>query len=261
MSIRSILVVLSGEAGDAARLEQAFALAGLYRSQVSALHVKPSPVTYVASTDFTMPASVIADMQAAIAETAAKAESQARAAAARAGIAIDWRCEEGDETIVAAIHSHYADLSVVAPALARDLVFAASGPVLAVNDGMQARLPKHILIAWNGSREAARAVRDALPVLAEAEAVDVLVVDPPGDRPIGQDLARLLARHGITVELRERIAGESDPESVILEEARIAGADLLVMGAYGHSRLREWVLGGATEMALKNTATPVLLAH
>jgi nucleotide-binding universal stress UspA family protein len=261
MSIKSILVVPSGDAGDAARLDQAFVLAEFYRAQVTVLHVKPSPVTYVASTEFMMPASVIADMQALIDQTAAKVEAQTRSAAARAGAEIDWRCEEGDEAIVAAVYSHYSDLAVVAPVLAREFVFAASGPVVAVPDGARARIPKRILIAWNGSREAARAVRDAMPILAQADRVDILVVDPPGDRPIGQDLARLLARHGIAVELRERIAGKVEAEAVILEEARTAGADLLVMGAYGHSRLREWVLGGATEEALRNTVTPVLLAH
>lgn len=261
MKIKSILVVLSGGGGDEGRLAQGFALAQSHGSTLAVLHVKPSPLVYATPSEFGMPATVIADIQVGIEATAAGVERMAKQAAEKARVQVDWRCEEGDEPAIAAIHARYVDLAIVAPDLAEDLVFVSSGPVLAFADGLLPRVPKRVLIAWNGSREAGRAVRDALPLLKSATSVDVLVVDPPGERPIGQDLARTLAQHGVKVDLRERIAGSKSAEMVILEEARTSGADLLVMGAYGHSRLREWVLGGATAEALKNTAVPVLLAH
>lgn len=261
MSIKSILVVVSGMPGDDARLRQAFALARRSEAAVVVLHVMPSPVLYVGGPEFGMPSSVIEGMQRQVEATAKAAEAAARAEAERAGMAIEWRCEEGEEPAVAAEHARYADLVIASPDLTRDLVFVAGGPVLAFAKDLTPKVPARILIAWNGGREAARAVRDAMPLLEMAKAVDVVVVDPPADRPIGPDLARSLARHGIKVEVRELPSGGTEAGVVLLDEARRSGADLLVMGAYGHSRLREWVLGGATEEALETAGVALLLAH
>jgi nucleotide-binding universal stress UspA family protein len=261
MSLKSILVVMSGGAGDESRLASAIALAQTHKAKLVALHVKPSSMLDVATTAFDSTESVLGAVQRSIEARAAEAESCVEAAGKQAGFPIEWRCEEGEEARISAAYARYAGLVFASPKLARDLVFSSGGPVLVIPDWVLPRPFKRVLIAWNGSQEAARAVRDAMPLLEAAESVDVLVVDPPGRLPIGRDLGRMLACHGIKADVRARVATSVDVGAVIMDEARTSGAELLIMGAYGHSRLREWALGGATEDALRNAPIPVLLAH
>jgi nucleotide-binding universal stress UspA family protein len=261
MAIKTVLVVMSGVQGDAARLKAGLALAARAEATVAVLHVKPSPILYAGGGGMEMPVSLIEAQVQEIDRRALSVEADVKDLAERAGTAVEWRCEEGEEVTVAGIHARYADLVVASPDLARDLVFDSASPVLAFPDEAKPDAPRRVLVAWNGSREAACAVRDALPLLKAAETVDVIVVDPPAGRPIGVDLGRFLGRHGIKVEVRERLSDGAAIGTLLLEEARTSGAELLVMGAYGHSRLREWVLGGATEETLDAPSIPVLLSH
>jgi nucleotide-binding universal stress UspA family protein len=261
MAIKTVLVVMSGVPGDMARLRAGFALAARAEAMVVALHVKPTPILYAGGGGMEMPVSLIEAQVQEIDRRALSVEAEAKALAEKAGAAVEWRCEEGEEVTIAGIHARYADLVVANPDLARDLVFDSAAPVLAFPDVAKPDAPRRVLVAWNGSREAARAVRDAMPLLKSAETVEVLVIDPPDGRPIGVDLGRFLGRHGIKVDIRERLSGGAAIGTLLLEEARTSGAELLVMGAYGHSRLREWVLGGATEETLDDPTIPVLLSH
>lgn len=258
MDIKNILVVVSS-VGEGGPLKTAIALAKRHGADLAALHVKPTPVVY-GGVGGEIPV-VIIEAQERETEAAAEAiKAEVETVARRAGVGIEWRCEPGDEVNVAAIHARYADLTVAKPDVARDLVFASASPVLAVPVATSAGAPTRALIAWNGSREAARAVRDALPLLKAADSVDIIAVDPP-EGTGGMDLARSLGRHGIKVEVRERLSGGAEVGGLLLEEVRTSGADLLVMGAYGHSRVREWVLGGATEDVLELGTVPALLSH
>lgn len=261
MAIKNILVVVSGAASEAARLDAAFALADKHGAGVAALYVKPTAIVYSGGMGFEMTPALIEAQEREIEAAAKNAETAVKGHAERAKRTLEWRSEEGDQQTVAGIHARYADLVVAAPDVARDLVFTAGVPVLAVPDGAKAKAPKRILVAWNGSREAARAVRDAGDLLAAAEAVTVVVFDPTPGRSIGTDLSRLLASHGVKVEVRELVSKGGEIGGLLLDEAKTGGADLLVMGAYGHSRFREWVLGGATEEALADSAIPLLLSH
>jgi nucleotide-binding universal stress UspA family protein len=122
-----------------------------------------------------------------------------------------------------------------------------------------------ILMAWNGSREAARAVAEALPFLQQASEVVVALVEEDGASEqhriaAGADIGRYLSRHQVSAEVR-KIAGWDDTGEAVMNEARRFGADMLVMGGYGHSRFREWVLGGVTRRALSEAEIPVLMAH
>lgn len=119
-----------------------------------------------------------------------------------------------------------------------------------------------VLIAWNGDREALRAVRRAMPFLRAAKTVEITVVDPAGDeeRP-GADLATLLARHDIGVEITTHARAGQSVGDLLRQRALDIDADLLVMGAYGHSRFREYVIGGVTRDILEDAAIPVLMAH
>lgn len=122
-----------------------------------------------------------------------------------------------------------------------------------------------IAVAWKNTTEAARAVAEALPLLKKAELVEVLIVDEGkasearGEEP-GADIARHLDRHGVTVAIRQ-VSGWSDVSEALVNEVTRSGADLLVMGGYGHSRVWEWVLGGTTRNVLSRATFPVLAAH
>jgi len=121
-----------------------------------------------------------------------------------------------------------------------------------------------VLVAWDGGRLAARALGDALPLLRRAPAVDVVVVTTEpvkSDEIPGADIARMLARHGVAVELRRIGAAGISVADAILNDAAESAADLIVMGGYGRSRLREFVLGGTTRAILTSMTAPVLMSH
>ena len=136
-------------------------------------------------------------------------------------------------------------------------------PVLVVPyAGRHEGLGSRVLVAWNASREAARAVHDALPLLTRARSVVVLAVDPPDEDHIpGADIAAHLAHHGVHVEARHTVAPDIEVGDELLNLISDLGADLLVMGAYGRSRWREAVFGGATRHILAHMTVPVLMAH
>ncbi|PZQ79136.1 MAG: universal stress protein UspA [Ancylobacter novellus] len=147
------------------------------------------------------------------------------------------------------------------------VLFDSGRPVLLVPLKQQKPFSaKRILIAWDGGRAAARAVAEARPLLAHADLVEAVVVDTgrskKADSLPGADLARHLARHEKTVELRRLVAsGDESIVDVLLKEVAARDIDLVVMGGYGHSRLREFVLGGVTRDILERMTVPLLLAH
>lgn len=125
---------------------------------------------------------------------------------------------------------------------------------------------QRVLVAWNGKRESARAIFDAVPLLAQAQAVRVLAVDPSGQdagfsRGSLNEIGATLARHGVKCETAQSVAPGIDVGDDLLNRAADFGADLLVMGCYGHSRLRELVMGGASRSILGHMTMPVLMAH
>ena len=178
---------------------------------------------------------------------------------------------------MATLHAHYADLIVVPSATGADsgvaheyftnLLIGSGRPVLVVPPSYQAKARiSRAVVAWQPSRECARAVHDALPLLKTAESVDILVVDPEigefahGDQP-GADIAAHLAKHGLKVQVYVRLRMGHTIAASILQHAKEVGADLLVAGGYGHSRFREFMLGGVTRDLLCSTHLPVLFSH
>lgn len=117
-----------------------------------------------------------------------------------------------------------------------------------------------VLVAWNGRKESARAIAEAMPILHQAGQVLVTTVDEGGTIS-GDDIARHLSRHGIGSVIGTIPPSLDGPGRALLDEARRVGANLLVMGGYGHSRFMEWMLGGATRYVLSNATIPVLMAH
>jgi nucleotide-binding universal stress UspA family protein len=144
-------------------------------------------------------------------------------------------------------------------------LFESGRPVLIVPYIQKGALKlDNVMVCWDGGRAAARAFADAVPFLARAKAVEVITVtDEPGkDGEIaGADIAHHLARHGLKVEVERLVAGEIDAASKILSYAADTGTDFIVMGGYGHSRLREVVLGGVTREMLRSMTVPVLMSH
>jgi nucleotide-binding universal stress UspA family protein len=196
------------------------------------------------------------------------------------GLSAEWRLVPEGPDADPALHARYADLTILgqldpdrgeAEGLLRprpEQVTLASGrPILIVPyAGRFANVGQRVVIAWNSGREAARAVHDAMPLLVAAEAVTVLTIDPRdgpqghGELP-GADISLHLARHGVKAQVERTVAADLPVGAVLLSRLADLGADLLVMGAYGHSRMRELLLGGATRSLLQSMTVPVLMSH
>jgi nucleotide-binding universal stress UspA family protein len=148
-------------------------------------------------------------------------------------------------------------------ALIENILFQAGAPTLLVpNAGVTAFKPTRVVIAWNGSIAAARAVRSALPVLQLAETVQVVMVEEARANELsGVEIGEYLARHDLDVDVQRIDNTEKDIGATLLAFASREKADWMVMGAYGHSRMREFLLGGATRNILATAAVPVLMAH
>lgn len=193
-------------------------------------------------------------------------------------ISSEWRTADGRAGEVVSLHARYADLTVLGQtdpdatnALPGDLpedVALATGRAILVVPYVQCKSPpgSNVLLCWNASREAARAASDALPLIKTANSVTVLIVEPKlsakGHGPVpGAEVATWLARHGVVVNVQVEVLAGNDVAGVILSRAMDLGCDLIVMGIYGHSRLREMVLGGASREVLSSMTVPVLMAH
>ncbi|MCW5749091.1 MAG: universal stress protein [Alphaproteobacteria bacterium] len=198
------------------------------------------------------------------------------------GLRVEWRHEDGEPPEVLGTALRYADVGVVGQfepdgpmpeewqSLPETLAMSSGRPIIVVPyiGGAEA-VDGHVLLAWNASHEATRAASDALPMLRTARKVTVMVVDgsvrgvvqqPHGQEP-GADVAAWLARHDVKVDVVRDTSGDIDVGSIILSRASDLNVDMVVMGIYGHSRLRELVLGGVSRTMLQQMTVPVLIAH
>ncbi|MCP5368172.1 MAG: universal stress protein [Hyphomicrobiales bacterium] len=286
MPIRTILVPADGTDASKPAIEMALKLAPAFHAHVEVLHVRADAKDAVPLLGEGMSGAMIEEM-IDMAET----EAAQRAKAARAmfdstcgaqsipvkdaadGVeeaSISWREETGREDEVTATRALLADMIVMtrpgsesevsATLTLNAALFESARPVLlAPHEG--ASLPtRHAVIAWNGSAQAARAVRTAMPLMKKMDAVTVVTIDARGEvTPTAADVAAYLAWHGIQAQVRSK-NGEG-PGMVLLNVCREVDADLLVMGAYTHSRLRQLIMGGVTRFVLDNAKIPVLMAH
>ena len=197
------------------------------------------------------------------------------AIADRAGVAHSWLTGEGDAADLIIHACRLQDLAVVEQAGdPSDLLWgpavqlALSGhPALIVPRGWASpQFGRRALIAWNGSAQSAAAVRKALPLLRRAEQVSVLIGHsrasfPATMRPPELDIVDYLKHEGVAVDVNDLPVSDSDAAAAILKLAKKEKIDLIVMGAFGRSRFREWILGGATRHVLENMTVPVFMAH
>ncbi|MBI2316946.1 MAG: universal stress protein [Betaproteobacteria bacterium] len=276
MGYKSILVHMDNSARAAARLEIAVRLARQHDAHLVGLH---------ALSVFSLPSYALAEAGNSIldfqrrsaGESAQRAEAQFKKAAEGEGLpSVEWRQSFDDVLEAVALHARYVDLIVlgqtdpaddggVAPEFPAMLTLAAGRPVLIIPYvGKFDTLGKRALVAWNASRESTRAVTDAIPMLKLADTVNVVAFNPRspdhGQVP-GADIGLYLARHGLRVEVSHYRAEDIDAGNQLLSRAADLGSDLIVMGAYGHSRLRETVMGGVTRTILESMTVPVLMSH
>ena len=190
----------------------------------------------------------------------------------------EWRCEKGSALEAIQQHARYSDLVVVGQSdperkksnfeeLPENLILSASAPVLVIpNETKFNSIGHRALVAWDGSVQATRAIQQALPLLEKSERVTVFAVNPKqtknghGEIPCA-DMCLHLARHGIKADAQAITANDVDVSELLETRAMREEADLLVMGAYGHSRFRELMLGGVTAHMLNHATRPVLMAH
>lgn len=191
-------------------------------------------------------------------------------------ITSEWRFSFNDAGEALMLHARHASLAIVGPSsrvagpvtalsLSEDVIFASGRPTLMIPDGWSPeRLPKRIIIGWNGGREATRAIAAAMPFLVAAEAVYLVVVPEGkvrnlfGEDP-GTDMSRHLARHGVPVVL-EQCTGERARQA-ILERAAYHDADMIVMGAYSTPKISEYIFGSVTKTLLERADIPLFLSR
>jgi nucleotide-binding universal stress UspA family protein len=197
-----------------------------------------------------------------------------RIAAGVAGLSFEPQLVDDDEAPGLALLARYADLTVLsqsdpntplarfAPDLPAYVMLHCACPLLVTPfSGAPAACGAHPLLAWDESVQASRALANAVPLLRRARAVSLAMFNPdPEPRPAGADIARFLARHGVAAEVL-RNETEFEIGYALLELARDIGADMLVMGGYGHARFREVILGGVTQTMLTNMTMPVMMSH
>ncbi len=284
MALHDLVVLLDGSPRDEARLNVALGLARRDDAHVTGL----CPQELLLPSDMSFALGGYPDLWA-IPEFAQQIETEARAKAGiieagfrdrlrREGVRGDWVFDTGP-LIPAVVHRvQAADLlvigqndpenppSVVARALIEDVLMVAGRPLLLIPyAGTFETVGKNVLVGWTRTRESARAVHDALPLFAPAARVTVLTVEARAqDTRVlpTADIAEHLARHGLTVAAARTVVSDGlAAADALLDYACDVGADMLVVGGYGHSRTREMILGGVTRDLLRFMTLPVLMSH
>lgn len=272
MALTEVLAVVTGPGQDGV-IGTGAMLASRWggRLIVLLLGQLPEPVTG----DPIYTSSLWADLVTQARERFARDQEALRKRLESVDVPVELRQEEtmlgGLETLVAK-HAMHADITVLASSKDAPLeaafegaLFKSGRPLLLVPmEYPPATIGKRIVVAWKAKREAARALADAEPILREADEITVVTVDAQfdgyGEGP-GRDICTYLAHKGFSVELRNIDGMGRAAEVALINEARALEADLIVMGGYGHSRLREFVFGGVTRALSRSAAIPVLMSH
>jgi nucleotide-binding universal stress UspA family protein len=278
MAIQDLLVHVDDTKGCESRLHAAVQMARTHQAHLTGLYVIPPVENFLMYAVEPLSESYRERMQKPLLERRDAARAMFDAATDDEEIAAEWRDTEGGMARSLNTSARYADLIIVGqnnpddPAdktegVVSRLVLGSGRPCLVIPYiGAQETLGKHVLVAWNAGREAVRAVNDALPILQAAESVSVLAVDPPsgkrGEGPIpSADICHHLARHGVHAEAASSVVKDIEIGSFLLSHAADRGVDMIVMGAYGHSRLSEMMLGGVTRSMLQHMTVPVFMSH
>jgi nucleotide-binding universal stress UspA family protein len=270
--MKSILLFAYDDDEFEARLQASFDLARSFDGHVTCLHV--TPYEDYLKADPVLAAALPVEFSTKMRRMREDFRERVEARLAAEGVSWDWMHVDEDMATALIRQSALADVVVtnlgVGPALRqRDARRVAGGvaihgraPVLAVPERLERlRLDAPVVIAWNGSMESAAAVRGALPILKAAPTVHLLQIGDAGTIYSQEHAALFLSRHDVHPEIVTRTRLHRNIGEAIGREARELGAGIVVMGAYGHSRLRELVMGGATMSMLEQSPIPLLMAR
>lgn len=276
--IKDIIVHLDATADDEARLWHAENIARTFEAHITGLYVNVLPDVMIPVDGGVAAASLLADLQEQSRDAAERASVSLRARMAKLGVSNTLQRLEalpGEAADEVAQSVRAADLFVAFrpyaagreerwPELVEGVLFGSGRAVLLVPDAPLAHSEfRRVLVAWNGTRESARALAEAMPFLRLAETVVLASVgeEASGNPAREPKVQEHLARHGVNVQLRALEDEGEGPAAALLAEARRCGADLIVTGGYGHSRLREWALGGVTRTLFTECPLPLFIAH
>lgn len=275
---RDMLVHVDSSAASTERLAVATRLAQIFDAHLIGLYVAAlAPIHQYAEADFGP--DLVEAHDRYMREAADEAERTFRTRIEAASLKSEWRRMEGNLPDLVLLNSRYVDLVILgqrdperldpgtSPELPEYVILDVGRPVLVIpRTGSFPSVGDRILVAWTPSRGAVRAVNDALPLLCRAKSVKVVAVNPEiglgghGEVP-GADIALHLARHGVEAEAATIRATDKRAGVALLDEAEKFGADLIIAGAFGHSRFRELVLGGVTRRMLADARIPVLFSR
>ena len=287
--IKTILVPVTGSACDEPAFAAAFAAAQRFAAHIDFLHVCIDPVEVALAMTSEVGGATLLDglieqLERDTREREAKAHrlfetfctrqglptAGAPSDAAAPGPSAEWHVETGQDARWAAAYGMTADLAVAARPLKEAVIGGSVIEALLLQTGRPLLIPAAepaaaaqagtVAIAWKATPAAARAVAAAMPFLKSARRIVIIMVEEEGSRDSGERLAANLAWHGIRAETR-RLKAKPDIAAQALLAAAAEEAGLLVMGGYGHSRLREWVFGGFTRRVLSDAPLPVLMMH
>lgn len=277
MAYKNILVHVDNSQASPARLNCAVSLAKEWDAKLTGLYVLSKPYL-PAYAEPQISGDIIEAQAKELEKVAAQAQESFTAATQSSDLKAAWRVVENGAADALAVQSRTFDLVVTGQHNPDDDLFIAdhempdrmiltSGrPALVIPyTGEYETIGKNVMIAWDGGRQACRAVHDALPVLKDAKKVTIMVINAkkggndPNETP-GSGLARHLGEHGITAEI-EHLTTDINPGDMLLSREADKGVDLIVMGAYGHARWTELVLGGVTKHILEHMTVPVLMSH
>ena len=275
--IKDIIVNLSVARNGSTVGNYAVSVAAALQAHLTGIAFIYDPVVPISGTGY-IPADVI-ESQRADNETAAEAAiKDFTAATDRAGISAEPQMLSasltgaGDQFArmarrfdLAIVGQAQPEMSTMEQIIGETTLFESGRPIIMVPYIQKAPFKTgNVMICWDGSRTAARAVADAIPILGKSSRIEIVSVTSERgkeDEIEGADIGQHLARHGLKVDVHRISRGNIDVADALLSHAADSAADLMVMGGYGHSRLREFVLGGVTRSIFQSMTLPVLLSH
>lgn len=279
MSYKTILAYVPSPGHVKDLMNVVVPLAESHEAHIVGLHVTTDiPVYGISGGE--IPSVVFSEQRALLRKDADVVRAAFETAASATSVPTEWRCKDiiypsFERELVD--QARLADLVVVSQKdndpldawsdLSTRLIMETGRPVLIVpRNGTFKSVGENVLLAWNGTRESMRAAMDALPLLQRAKTVNLVVINPTDEErkkaiAPGDELALLLARHGVNAEVHVDIAPDTDVPNELLSKAAEFGSDIIVMGCYSHSRLREFVFGGATREIMKSMTVPILMSH
>jgi nucleotide-binding universal stress UspA family protein len=279
MTYRSMFVHVDDSAVCAERLAVAARLARAYNAELMGAYLVPDG-SVTPFTSAVLPSDVVQERLRTAGDAQSAAEARFRAAAADAGVAsLIWHAPAGDPVDAAVLHARYADLAIIgqplrdeptkgfSTSLANAVLMSSGRPVLFVPfAGRFSKVGQRIMIAWKDSRESARAVADALPLLKDSKHVVAVAIAPDETERLTELLADkqidgFLRRHKVTATIRRLRLPDISSGEMLLSQAADLGVDLIVMGGYSRQPMAELLWGGVTRTMLSSMTVPVLMSH